>query len=594
MKPNLIPLKNRVPVRSFLRRRGGSIVLLSAFVMVMIFGFLAFTVDIGYVAVSKAQLQNAVDAATLAAAMELNPNADQAVVKANVEAAVIEIAGKNPVGPESGLGIDPTNDIELGRRDWDSNNNTWVFNFGAAATPYNIVRVTGRLAVVKVDNGVDPPFDDDRRLPLFFAPVLGREKVEMEVGSIATFQPRDLMLVLDYSGSMNDDTEFKSVGSLGQQTIEDAITTMWNELGDPSYGNMPFTPDYMNVAGVAAVPEANCPHVTMTYRGTHVDVTSTLDLDEMHIKFSNGYTQTYTNLSGTTGTFSGSGGNYNKQIKRVWVESGANANYSTENWGEKFNFYNQDIANWLNLTSYPHPSGSWSDFVNYVNTSSNVNQASFRYKYGTMCLINYWNEKKAKYSQTPGLSVLSTQPLNAAKNASDVLIDYITDVEADDKVGLTIYTHNSTAGALTEIGLTSSPATVKPYYRQRQASHYDAMTNIGAGIKEAREELVANGRQDAVWVIVLMTDGVANRPSGNAEQYALDQADLCKTAKVKIMTISLGLNADTNLMQSIADATGGKHFNVPGGGTIAQYEQQLKDVFQEIASDRPLKLLPAQ
>ena len=183
--------------------------------------------------------------------------------------------------------------------------------------------------------------------------------------------------------------------------------------------------------------------------------------------------------------------------------------------------------------------------------------------------------------------------MNAAKNASDVLIDYIADVEADDQVGLTIYTHNSSDGALTEIGLTSDPLTVKPFYRQRQASHYDAYTNIGAGIKEAREELVTNGRQDAVWVMVLMTDGVANRPSGYAEQYALDQADLCKTAKIKIMTISLGLNADTDLTQDIADATGGKHFNVPGGGTIAQYEQQLKDVFQEIAADRPLKLLPS-
>jgi Flp pilus assembly protein TadG len=380
------------------RKRAGNIVLLSAFLMVMIFAFVAFTIDLGYVAVAKGQLQNAVDAATLAAAMELDPNEDQAVVKANVEAAVIELAGKNPVGPEPGLGIDPANDIELGRRDWDSVNNTWVFNFGATATPYNIVRVTGRLAVVKVDNGVDPPYDDDRRLPLFFAPALGQDKVQMEVGSIATFQPRDLMLVLDYSGSMNDDTEFKSVGSLGQSAIEAAITTMWGELGNPAYGTMPFTPAYMSVAGVAEDIPESIPHVTMTYRGTHVDVTSTLDLDELHIKFSNGYTQTYSSLSGTSGTFSGSGSSNNKQIKRVWVESGLNADLSSEDWGEKFNFYNSDIASWLSLTNYPHPSGSWSDFVNYVNTSSKVNQAGFRYKYGTMCLINYWNEKKAKNS----------------------------------------------------------------------------------------------------------------------------------------------------------------------------------------------------
>jgi len=212
------------------QNRPGNIVLLSAFVMVMLFAFLALTVDIGYIAVSRGQLQAAVDAATLAAAMELNPNDDQQTVKANVEAAVIAIAGMNPVGQEPGLRVDPQKDVSLGRRDWDASNGTWVFDFSPAATPYNIIRVTGRLSVVNIDDGSTTPHDEDRRLPLFFAPVLGQDRVSMEVVSVATFQPRDLMLVLDYSGSMNDDTEFQSVDSLGQQSIEEAITTMWHEL----------------------------------------------------------------------------------------------------------------------------------------------------------------------------------------------------------------------------------------------------------------------------------------------------------------------------------------------------------------------------
>ena len=94
-------------------------------------------------------------------------------------------------------------------------------------------------------------------------------------------------------------------------------------------------------------------------------------------------------------------------------------------------------------------------------------------------------------------------------------------------------------------------------------------------------------------MMVLMTDGVANRPSGYASGYAVNEATLCRMAGIKIMTISLGLNADMELMQQIADMTGGKHFNVPGGGSVMQYEEQLKTVFQKIAADRPLKLLPA-
>ena len=47
MKHSVDQLTNWVKHASLKRKRRGNIVLLSAFVMVMIFGFLAFTVDIG-------------------------------------------------------------------------------------------------------------------------------------------------------------------------------------------------------------------------------------------------------------------------------------------------------------------------------------------------------------------------------------------------------------------------------------------------------------------------------------------------------------------------------------------------------------------
>lgn len=574
------------------QKRRGNIVVLSAGVLVILLAFAAFTVDIGYLSLVKGQLQNSVDAATLAAAMELNPNGNQTVVTANVKQAVQDIASLNPVGGQPGLLVDPNTDIELGRRDWNSGSQSYVLTFGLAGQPYNIVRVTGRLDEIAVNDGINPPYTSDRRISTFFAPAIGHSKVKMLVTSVATFQPRDMMLVLDYSGSMNDDTEFKSIPSLGQSAITTAIQTMWTELGSPAYGNMPYQPAFQVANGVPA--STGIPHIDVTYRGKQVDVTSTLALNTVTLKFSNGNSQTFAGLSGLTGTFAGSGSNSNKRINQVWVKSESNTNLSPEALGERFNFTDTDIVARLNLTTYPHPSGSWSGFINYVNTASSVNTAGFRYKYGTMCLINYWNENHAMFSQTPGLSVCSTQPLTAAKNASDALINYVKEVKADDRIGLSIYTHNSTNAAILETGLVTDLDTVKPLYRNRQAGHYDNMTNIGAGIKQARLELVANARPQAVRLIILMTDGVANRPTGNAEGFALSEAALCSTAKIKIMTISLGLGADQTLMQAIADATGGVHFNVPGAGTIAQYEAQLMAVFQQIAADRPLKLLPAQ
>ena len=245
------------------RSRRGNIILLSAGVLIMTLAFAAFSIDIGYLAVAKGQLQSAVDAATLAGAMELNPNIDQAVVAQNVKNAAMDVASANQVGNHSGLLLDPSVDIELGRRDWNSSSSSFVFSFGPNAVPYNIVRVTGRLDTVWNSRTGQ---SEDRRLPRFFAPAIDHENVTRSVGSVATYQPRDMVLVLDYSGSMNDDTEFKSCSELGHETINAAIDTMWTELGQPAYGSMPYAPTYITVAGVPANSASNIPHITVKYR----------------------------------------------------------------------------------------------------------------------------------------------------------------------------------------------------------------------------------------------------------------------------------------------------------------------------------------
>ena len=56
-------------------------------------------------------------------------------------------------------------------------------------------------------------------------------------------------------------------------------------------------------------------------------------------------------------------------------------------------------------------------------------------------------------------------------------------------------------------------------------------------------------------------------------------------------TISLGAGADMSLMQQVADMTGGEHFNVPVGSSIAAVEVQLEQVFRKIANSRTLKLI---
>lgn len=548
-------------------------------------GFAAFTIDVGYISVVKTQLQNAVDAATLAGAMELDSNGNQAIVATNVKNAVMEIAALNRVGQSPGLLLDPDVDIQLGRLEWNSEQQKLVYLWGLDKTPYNIVRVDGRLGVVNNGNSTV-----DRRLPLFFAPVFGAQSATINSSSIATFQPRDMMLVLDFSASMNDDTEFQQIPVVGQATVTNAITQMWGELGNPVYGNMPFTPSYLTVGGVPV--SGTIPHIDVTYKGTQVTIASTQNISTVRLKFSNNNTQTFTGINSTTTTLSGTGGNAGKRINNVWVQSGTNANLSIEGWGEKFNLTQSDIITKLNLTTYPTAGGSWSDFINYVETSSYVNTAGFRYKYGTMCLINYWLEKYPSHSQSPNLWMCSAQPVTIAKRASDAMIDYIVDVEAEDKLGLVIYSHTNAAGAIKEKALTDDLLSVKPYYQQRQAGHYTGGTNIKAGMEVARQELEANSRPQAFRMMVLMTDGLPNQGGADPYQAAVDQAYLCKNAKIRVMTVSVGADADTTLMQEIADITGGLHFNVPGGATFEAYQAALEDAFRSIAANRPLRLLP--
>jgi hypothetical protein len=43
-------------------------------------------------------------------------------------------------------------------------------------------------------------------------------------------------------------------------------------------------------------------------------------------------------------------------------------------------------------------------------------------------------------------------------------------------------------------------------------------------------------------------------------------------------------------MEAIADLTGGVHFNVPGGQSVSEYEEDLNEIFAAIAAHVPLRL----
>lgn len=105
-----------------------------------------------------------------------------------------------------------------------------------------------------------------------------------------------------------------------------------------------------------------------------------------------------------------------------------------------------------------------------------------------------------------------------------------------------------------------------------KGSSFDGYTGTGAALYDAVHFLINHnsGRLNAVKVVVLMSDGHANRPLSSATQYALDAAAYADTNDVKVYTISLGDDADVDLMMDLAEITGANHFDATGsnGGDL--------------------------
>ena len=161
------------------RARRGVIVVLAAVILVMLFAFTAFTVDLGYVALTRSQLQNAADAAALAAAGDLvdalgsSPVRSTSYVAEAARTTAERVGASNSAGNHDKVFIDGQDDVELGQTSWNSKTKQWQVNWGAL--PATAIRVTVSRGGASRGDG----------LPLFFAPVLGHDTAAVRVEATA-------------------------------------------------------------------------------------------------------------------------------------------------------------------------------------------------------------------------------------------------------------------------------------------------------------------------------------------------------------------------------------------------------------------------
>lgn len=388
------------------------------------------------------------------------------------------------------------------------------------------------------------------------------------------------------------------------------------------------------------------PHIDLTFTGPTINAVSTSNITQVILVFSDNATQTIAVNNVKTGSWQGTGNNAGKFIKQAYVKSGGNASQNS-NKGEKFDNPNSsttyasqlfedtnaNVKKWFGLTNIPYPyaSGSWDEFIDYSRTNTNVKNAGYRQMYGGITFVDYLMANKPRNSQTKDLWKAPCYPFHAMKNGQSLFLSFLKDLEFGDHVGIVTYDNearveHSLSGSglptvdLGEKWITNDYDALNTIQRHKQAGHYDVYTGIGYGVKTAREVLDEKGRFGARPTILLITDGNANRAPSNwslpsdwswakltdydgngtadfstndkNEQYAFYEIKQCIDKGIVVHTMTVGADADRELMKAMAFAAGGVWINVPGGSTIEDMHDQMIAAFSQIAANvPPAKLL---
>jgi Flp pilus assembly protein TadG len=177
-------------LRSKQQRRRGTILPLVVLGLVGMCGFVALAIDIGQIAVAKAQCQNCADASALAGARSLDGTIGQNLSGAQANAA--NLAETNLV-----LTQVPTASFRWGAFHYDTKNQLFVPTFPPVSPDnYNMCEAT---VTYNVNTSFAPVF---KLIQGSFNPV-----VSVTAVSQAAHRPRDIAIVLDFSGSMNNQSD---------------------------------------------------------------------------------------------------------------------------------------------------------------------------------------------------------------------------------------------------------------------------------------------------------------------------------------------------------------------------------------------------
>ena len=252
------------------RDRRGIIAVFTAVLLLVILGMIAFAVDVGYMGMVRTQLQSAADSSALAAAADSND------VKGNT--GIIQVAQAfaqyHDIGGRK-IQLN-TGDVQFGT--WDTTSRTFTaLGNGQTGTA---IKVTVKADATHGGNA-----------GLFFGRVFGMNSTAEQASAVAMANPRDIVFVVDLSGSMNDDTDPSDTASINAKYPGVGTTMMQNFYTDFGWGTYPGTSQ--------AIGQPLTTGLSVSFSGFYSDVSKTSTSPLMHknqpLKFKIGSTSyTYT------------------------------------------------------------------------------------------------------------------------------------------------------------------------------------------------------------------------------------------------------------------------------------------------------------
>jgi hypothetical protein len=620
------------------KQRKGAIVVLSAVLMVVLLGMVAFSLDIGYIAVVRTQLQAAADSAALAACSTLSTatSADHSPVVSKAQ----EFAGYHVIG---GVPLSlQESDVEFGT--WNATSLT----FTPSNDLSNAVRITARCNDSTGGNG------------FFFGRVFGATSFSTTAQSVATGNPRDICFVFDLSGSMNDDSEpcwatHELTNELTPLGYPSTASSMMQDLyTDFNFGTFPGTLQWVGApAGVTADSRAyanltrnsgplTSASIAATYRVGSSDSEATRKTKAYRWMIDFQIASIMPNAKPAPSSAT----NYaywEKYLDYIILNQTVNSGSGTPPTNRGAIPPNQDADR---ITSFNNPNTT--SFPSASTTERNSYQNKIGYRTYVQFMMDFGrNNRPDGVNYTP-LSTLSPhcpyhyestaggsfqfppreQPTHYSRRAliaavQEVKLRNASVPDPNQRDWVSIATFDTVSGTVLRTPLTSDYDAVMQACTTMQAVGDDqSSTATETGMIFARNHIKSAssggaGRQNTQKVVVLFTDGMPNlKTSTNAtvsgymsshsssdwyggsgafnQNAALMQAHTMAAENWKVFTAGIGLGCDFDFLDRMSRTGGSADDNGEGprtSGNPVNYEAELSAIFKQIINNPQVRLV---